>query len=533
MKIFLKITLILILSSGIFSRAFSQNSNISQGNVFDGEPYLEINPLNTQHLVVAWMGFVPFKYISIKTKVSFNGGQTWSNVVAIEHTNPVYGSADPSLAFDSKGNLFLSYIDYDKTIDSGSVYVRKSIDGGLSWEAPVEVINIHSDPDKKPVDRPWINIDKSGGKHDGNIYITTMPPKVFGPLPPPYHPYFIRSTDGGSTFDKWKYIDDDSPGWLSGSIIPQPAPFSTVSKSGVFHCVYPSWVFTQNINPQYIFASSNNAGETFTYSSIEIPFDLIKNNDTLAKKGYPLISNPADENHLVFFHLIQPHGDSDVYMWESFDGGKTWSDSLRINDDPIGNNRMQDLIWADFDNDGDLVVSWRDRRNGDDSTYTTSSEIWGAVRNKDSTNFYPNFQITDKSISYDSVLAMKGNDFMCIKFRNDTINAVWGDPRSGRLNIWFQKMYYDGTILSSQEISSEGTPDIRIYPNPTKSNVLIKGNGLKRIVLLNINGEELRKYDELVNINEFNIDMNNFDNGVYFLRIITKNGIVVRKLIND
>ena len=28
--------------------------------------------------------------------------------------------------------------------------------------------------------------------------------------------------------------------------------------------------------------------------------------------------------------------------------GLTWSNSIRINDDPIGNNRMQDLIWADL-----------------------------------------------------------------------------------------------------------------------------------------------------------------------------------------
>jgi len=529
----MKALFIIILYCIVNYGLFGQNQNISEGNVFDGEPYLVVNPLNSEHLVVAWMGFIPLKYISIKTKASFDGGLSWSKMVPIEHTNPVFGSADPSLAFDSKGNLFLCYIDYDKGIDSGSVYVRKSVDGGLSWEKPVEVINIHSDPGKKPVDRPWINIDKSGGENDGNIYITTMPPSVFGPLTPPYHPYFIRSTDGGASFGEWKYIDTDSPGWLSGSIITQPAPFSTVSNNGVFHCVYPSWVFTQNINPQYIFASSLNGGDNFTYSAIEMPFDLIKGNDSLAKKGYPLISNPADGNHLIFFHLIMPYGDSDVFMWESFDGGKTWSDSIRVNDDPVENNRMQDLIWADFDLDGDLVVSWRDRRNGDDSLYSTHSEIWGAVRKKDSVIFSPNFRISEKKIAYDSVLAMSGNDFMCIALRNDTINAVWGDPRNGRLNIWFQRMGLDGSVLSIHEISSEESPEVSVYPNPLISSIIVEGRCLEKVVILNGEGKVLLERDEINSKSKIDIDMNNISSGVYFVRVVTGMGVVVRKVIKN
>jgi hypothetical protein len=47
---------------------FSQNTNISNGIVFDGEPYLAINPNNSQHMVVAWMGFKLNQHLVIKTK---------------------------------------------------------------------------------------------------------------------------------------------------------------------------------------------------------------------------------------------------------------------------------------------------------------------------------------------------------------------------------------------------------------------------------------------------------------------------------
>ena len=48
--------IILLLILSISSNA--QNQNLSNGNVFEGEPFIAINPTNTQNIVVAWMGFV-------------------------------------------------------------------------------------------------------------------------------------------------------------------------------------------------------------------------------------------------------------------------------------------------------------------------------------------------------------------------------------------------------------------------------------------------------------------------------------------
>jgi len=479
---------------------------------------------------VAWMSFVPFNFIVIKTKASFDGGQTWSIANAIPHTNPVFGSADPSLEFDNNGSVFLAYVDYDVSVDSGFVYMRKSTNGGLNWGMPIEVINIHADPGKYPIDRPWMSIDRSGGVNNGNIYITTMPPTIFGPLSPPYNPYFIRSTDGGDSFDQWKYLD--ATGWRAGSIIPQPTPFSTISKSGIFHSVYPSWVVSQSLNPQYIFASSGDAGDSFSYSAIVLPFSMVFN-DPLAKVGHQIAADPTDTNHLVFLNLIKPHGDGDVFMWESFDAAITWSDSVRINDDPIGNNRMQDLVWVDFNLDGDLVVSWRDRRNGTDGTYATASEIWGAVRWKDSTNFSPNFKISDTIVAYDTVLASSGNDFMCIKLVGNTLNAVWGDTRDGKLNIWFQRMALDGMVLSIKQLSSENITDIKVYPNPSVSEITIKAEKLKNVVVFNQDGTIVSIHQNLNGIGHLVIDLNHLSDALYFVRVTTAEGSVTKKIIKQ
>lgn len=517
----------------IFCIAFSiithaQNKNLSNGVVFDGEPFLTVNPNNSQHIVVAWMGWKLSNLIVIKTRTSFDAGQTWSTTTNIPHVVSGYQSADPSMSFDNNGDLFLCFIDYKPFPTAGAVYVVKSTDGGLNWGTPVEVINVNSDGTQQPVDRPWMVIDNSGGTNDGNIYVTTMNPAVFGPVSPPYNPYFIRSTDGGASFDPWRYLDTTN--WLSGTWIPQPMPTPCVASDGTFYAIYPSLVFTQTPAAQYIVASSVNAGNSFNYNtSLQIN---TTNADTLPKKGYKVISNPANANHLLFAYPNFDNGEIDVYVTESLNGGINWNTPIRINDDPIGNNRMQDLIWADFDNDGDVIITWRDRRNAGDSTYTVSSEIWGAVRWKDSTNFSANFVITDSSIAYNTVLENSGNDFMCVNMINDTVYTVWGDPRNGFLNIWFQQLDLATGGTAIKDLANDINP-ITVYPNPTSSLITIDFGENK---LTNAHYEFFNVLAELIvsstiNNKKLQIDLSSYAKGNYLLKFTNNKGSKAIKII--
>ena len=142
--------------------AQSTNTNISNGVAFDGEPYIVVNPVNSQNLVAAWMGLKlsngMFK-IAIKTRASFDAGNTWSTTIALPHMGTAYGSADPSLAFDKNGLLYVCYIDYQKSPDSGGIYVARSVDGGLNWDTPSKAFDMYDDGTKKPIDRAWLVVD--------------------------------------------------------------------------------------------------------------------------------------------------------------------------------------------------------------------------------------------------------------------------------------------------------------------------------------------------------------------------------------
>lgn len=512
---------IILLWCSVLVTVTAQNQNLSGGLIFEGEPFLAVNPNNPQHLVVAWMGFVLGQPLSIKTKVSFTGGQIWSDAVPLPHLGTQWHSADPSLAFDPAGNVYACYIDYRESPDSGAVYVIKSTDGGLHWGVPMPAIGAYADGAKRPIDRPWLAIDNSAGPHAGNMYITTKPAPW---VPAPNRPYFVRSTDGGASWSPFRYAD--TTGYLVGNFIQAPMAVPAVAADGNLHIAYPSWVLSQNLLPGFYLASSSDGGATFQRRPLY--FAAASTSDTLAKGGYWLVANPANPDHLALVFPFKINGDLDIYLLETTNGGNSWNPPVRVNDDPIGNGKMQDLVWGDFDADGDLALAWRDRRNAPDAGYATASEIWAAVRWKDSTAFSPNFRISDVAAPYNAILAEAGNDFMGVNLVQDTLLAVWGDVRNGRLNIWFDKRSARTNMSTGlQTLVDEPAPDIRLLPNPTTGIFQVSGEGVLEITVFDPAGKEIIRQQAP------NIDLGSRPAGTYIAYIRTRYGNVSGKIVKQ
>ena len=493
---------------------FSQNQNISGGLFFEGEPYLIVNPSNSNHIVTAWMGYTGGTGLTIKTKVSFNGGQTWSAIHNLPHHSSTFKSADPSLAFDNLGNVFACYIDHRETPDSGGIYVIKSTDGGLSWMSDTKAIDINVDGSKKPIDRPWMSINPI----NNHIYITSKPPQT---VTMPNRPYFIASNNGGISWQPIRYLD--TTGYLTGNLIAQPMATNTVSIDGKIQAVYPTYVSTQNVLPGFLLAQSINDGASFTYKNVF--FSTITGSDTLAKLGYKILADPSNANHLVFLFLQKPFGDLDVFIIESFDGGTTWSNKIKVNDDLNGNGKMQDLIWADFDEDGDLAVAWRDRRNALGTGYATDSEIWGAIKWKDSSSFATNFSISDTMALYNATyLTQNGNDFMSIDLVKDTLNSIWGDVRNGVLNIYFSRMSLKDGTTNVQLLSSEKLEDIIVYPNPATDQIYFNTSKIESVSVYSAEGKILDK----VYPTEQKISIENYPKGILLLQIELDKAVITK-----
>ncbi len=492
---------------------FGQNVLVSSGTYFEGEPSIAINPSNPQHLIAAWMGYQFGEKIVIKSSFSMNGGTTWSAPISQAHLSPGFSSADVSLGFDHVGNAYMCYIDYDNVgFTQGQVVVRKSTNGGLSWGNAVEAINISDCPNKMCIDRPWMVIDQSGNSPLAPIYVTTMNADQPALITPPYNPYLSVSLDGGQSFLNPRIMD--TLNYLAGSTIPQPMPTPTIDGAGKFYAMYPSYLVSQSVFPRQILASSTNLGTSLDHLVAYQGTGIGISNSTCKRAG-KLIADKAHPGHLAYCFLSEQNDQADVYLMESSDGGNTWGTMHKVNQDPIGNNRVQDLLWGDFNESGDLVITWRDRRNAPNDGYEQASEIYAATKPYGSLTLSQDYPISSQAAAHDTILEGSGNDFMSVVYAGDTCYAVWGDVRSGTLKIYLNKWNALTQQNSISVISEEY--GLLTYPNPTSDILYFKHEFSAPIELRIINAQGAEVYHEL-NFTENFIDVSTYS-GTFFIEV--------------
>lgn len=498
---------------GVSFSVNAQNQNLTNTNVFDGEPYLAIDPINNQHLVAAWMGFKLGQGIVIKSNYSDDGGTTWSAVNEIPHIAGALSSADVSLKYDSNGNLFMCYVDYDnQNFSQGDVLIRKSTDGGVTWGNAVSAISVLDCPNQLCVDRPWMAIDNSTGPNNGAIYVTTINADQPSLVVPPYHAYLVVSTDEGATFSTPRYLDSTN---YNVGAIPQAGNSPVVGPDGTFYANYPSYDTSQSPFAHIYMAYSTTLGTDIDH--VNAYTILIQGvSDPFAKKGGLMFCDYSEPSHLAMLLLGQENGDPDLYFMETYDA-VNWTTPVRLNDDPIGNGKMQDLVWGAFNEDGDLAVCWRDRRNASANGYQTETEIYGAIRFKDSTDFEPNFPISSEQAPHDVVLEGAGNDFMNVQFVGDTLYTIWGDVRTGTVNIFLNKMSVSSGTSSIQTIHQDVAP-ITIYPNPADATFTIDNfDEYQHCQLIDPAGKVLK------NISSDTVKTSDIPSGNYFVRFLINN----------
>ena len=88
---------------------------------------------------------------------SLDGGKSWT--VARERRDEKF-TGDPAVAYGPSGTAYLA------TLGALDVDIAHSRDGGKTWETPVKV--------EGNMDRPYLTVDSTGGKHRGTIYANAV-----------------------------------------------------------------------------------------------------------------------------------------------------------------------------------------------------------------------------------------------------------------------------------------------------------------------------------------------------------------------
>ncbi|MGY6276440.1 hypothetical protein [Methylomonas sp. MgM2] len=294
-----------------------------------------------------------------------NGGKSWTFPDVL---TPGEARSNLSVDVDSEGNFYIQGLHFDEAnLHVEDIQVLKSIDGGRSWLEPVFAYGLAADKGR-------IAVDRTGGIGDGFVYVNWRD----GSTPT----FFTRSIDGGQSFQE-------------PVTIPNPPGFGTVAVGvdGAVYVVGRSEIsefdeddFSRLYFRPYLFAKSTNANDASVKPSFEtqalnlggdaVMFTYQNNPNQYGPIGDVQIdidhSDGPLHGNVYILASVDPSGvdNQDVYFIRSSDGGGSWSEPVRINDDPpnkdsyqwfavqgVADNSRIDAVWYDTRNSGKAKIS--------------------------------------------------------------------------------------------------------------------------------------------------------------------------------
>jgi hypothetical protein len=139
------------------------------------------------------------------------------------------------------------------------------------------------------------------------------------------------------------------------------------------------------------------------------------------------------------------NGDLDVFLGASRDQGKTWSEPIRVNDDPIRNGRPQFFTWMAVDPaDGSINIIFYDRREAAEKSakMTLARSVDGGATFKNFSIDQPEFELNSGVFmgDYSAIDAIDGHVVAAYTFftgdkRKTAIAAAMFHFKPGTLDL--------------------------------------------------------------------------------------------------
>ena len=278
------------------------------------EPSIAIDPTNPDRMFIGWRQFdnVNSNFRQAGIAYTLDGGETWTFPGVI---NPGVFRSDPVLDSDSEGNIFYNSL----SVPSGDYVcdVFKIDSGQVTWDEGTFA---------QGGDKQWMVIDRSGGVGDGNNYsFWNVSFSICAPGA------FVRSTDNGETFESCVTVDG-TPRWGTCAVGPEGELYLVGRNS------YPGLVVVKSTTAKldeemvtWDFHSQFEIGGIVTGWTDVNPQGILGQ----AYIDVDVSDGPGRGNvyALASVERNDINDPADVMFARSLDGGETWEDAIRINDD--------------------------------------------------------------------------------------------------------------------------------------------------------------------------------------------------------
>lgn len=323
----------------------------------------------------------------------------WTKIISLSNGN--ISSQGPRLAV-AGNNVYAIWEENSNGINR--IIFTKSIDQGNTFSKPTNLTSSIG------VDSETPNIAAFGN----NVFVTWADNSLGN-----FNIFFIKSTDGGSTFSKPLNLSND-PGL---SYLPRIA---TDGKNSV----YVTWTDNSSGNYNIFFRKSVDGGASFDKPTIL--------DDLKGVSNFPSIVAYGNNVYVVWSHKNNTDFDPsntenqtqtyDVFFTKSSDRGNSFSKPVNLSNDPA-NSQSPALAVSET---GTLYVVWSDNSIGTYETYFTKSSDQGNTFSKVSVISSNIARATSPSIS---------------AYANN-VYVVWSDNTFGNSEIFFTKSVDYGSTFN-------------------------------------------------------------------------------------
>ncbi len=286
---------------------------------------------------------------------SGDGGKTWT--VGIRPGEERFRKwFDASVTFDLHGHAFVAYLVMDNVsmTDREGQLVRRSLDGGRTWEAPITLVE--HPPNHEPLLDHFPNIvadNSPKSPRAGTIYVVWDRIVEIGKSA---ELRFVRSIDDGKTWSQPKVIGTH-PGALAHSTV--------IGHDGT---IYLMIALFGPSGTEILVEASHDGGETW-----DAPIPVTRTDaapcDLAAfprAGGWPTmaIDPRGGPDRLFVVWGDCRNGDRDLFSITSDNGGRDWTSPVPVNA-PEPKGREQAMQWLAVDpTDGAAYVVFYDRPGG-------------------------------------------------------------------------------------------------------------------------------------------------------------------------
>jgi hypothetical protein len=433
------------------------------------EPSIAVSPVDPNRMVIGWRQFdnIGSSFRQAGFGYTTDGGQTWTFPGSIE---PGIFRSDPVLAADAAGRFYYNSLAVNPEFKCD--VFRSTGDG--TWDSGTFA---------QGGDKQWMVIDKTAGAGAGNIYAFWS--ESYSVCEPGS---FTRSANAG---DSYEDCDSPEPDVFWGSL--------DVGPDGELYLLGVTGNLAKSENAQ-------NAAESIVWQPKFV--DLggpsgafgaeSPNPQGLLGQAWVAVNHAPGDLRGEVYTLIsgQPTDGSgdplDVFFNRSSDGGDTWAEPVRINDD------AEPAAWQWFGTmsvapNGRIDAVWLDTR---DHPGTYRSSLYYANSFDGGLTWSPNERLSeafDPHIGWP--VQQKMGDYFHMVSDNFGAHLAWAGTFTGG-----QDVYYGHISVAESAVSNVGDAALgqlfQNQPNPARGQTSIPfqlaENGRVQVKIFNQTGQLLR-----------------------------------------